>query len=111
MDYRFRDQELLIRALTHSSYVHESHRTPVDPGALAQLSNEQFEFLGDAILGFIISEELVRQFPKYGEGKLSRLKAHLVSANHLHKAAHRLQLGRFLRLVQIAEHSIRALHQ
>jgi len=96
--YSFQDQELLIRALTHSSHVHESHRVPVDPGDLAQLSNEQFEFLGDAILGFVISEELVRRFPQFGEGKLSRLKAHLVSANHLHEAAHRLELGRFLRL-------------
>jgi len=60
LDYRFQDQELLTRALTHSSYVHESHRVPVEPGELAQLSNEQFEFLGDAILGFVISEELVR---------------------------------------------------
>jgi ribonuclease III len=57
MGYCFQDQELLIRALTHSSHVHESHRVPVDPGDLAQLSNEQFEFLGDAILGFVISEE------------------------------------------------------
>lgn len=87
-----------MRALTHSSHVHEAHRVPVEPGALAQLSNEQFEFLGDAILGFVISEELVLRFPKYGEGKLSRLKAHLVSANHLHEAAHRLELGRYLRL-------------
>ena len=84
--------------MTHSSHVHESHKVPVDPGALAQLSNEQFEFLGDAILGFVISEELVRRFPQHGEGKLSRLKAHLVSANHLNEAAHRLEVGRYLRL-------------
>ena len=96
--YSFRNEELLLRALTHSSYVHEARRTPVDPGELAQLSNEQFEFLGDSILGFVISEELVRLFPQYGEGKLSRLKAHLVSANHLHEAAQRLELGRYLRL-------------
>jgi ribonuclease-3 len=96
--YRFTNQELLIRAFTHSSHVHESRRNPVEPGELAQLSNEQFEFLGDAILGFVISEELVRRFPGYGEGKLSRLKAHLVSANHLHEAATRLALGQCLRL-------------
>jgi ribonuclease-3 len=98
LGYSFHDQELLGRALTHSSHVHETHRVPVDPGELAQLSNEQFEFLGDAILGFVISEELVRRFPQYGEGKLSRLKAHLVSASHLHEAAHSLGLGRYLRL-------------
>jgi len=96
--YRFTNQELLIRAFTHSSHVHESRRNPVEPGELAQLSNEQFEFLGDAVLGFVISEELVRRFPGYGEGKLSRLKAHLVSANHLHEAATRLALGHYLRL-------------
>lgn len=88
----------MTRALTHSSHVHESQHTPVDPGDLAQLSNEQFEFLGDAILGFVISEELVRRFPQYGEGKLSRLKAHLVSASHLREASHQLGLGRYLRL-------------
>jgi ribonuclease-3 len=98
IDHRFQDEELLIRALTHSSYVHETHHNPVEPGELAQLSNEQFEFLGDAILGFVISEELVRRFPTYGEGKLSRLKAHLVSASHLCEAATRLELGRYLRL-------------
>lgn len=87
-----------MRALTHSSHVHEAHRVPVDPLELPQLSNEQFEFLGDSILGFIISEELVRLFPQYGEGKLSRLKAYLVSANHLHEAAQRLELGRYLLL-------------
>ncbi len=40
-----------MRALTHSSHVHEAHRVPVDPGDLAQLSNEQFEFLGDCDSG------------------------------------------------------------
>ena len=70
MAYSFQNQELLMRALTHSSHVHEAHRVPVDPGDLAQLSNEQFEFLGDAILGFVISEELVRRFPQYGEGEI-----------------------------------------
>jgi len=58
--------------------------------------NEQFEFLGDAILGFIVSEWLTAQFPEYSEGKLSQRKANFVSASHLVEVARKLALGRFL---------------
>ena len=57
--------------------------------------NEQFEFLGDAILGFIVSERLVTEFPEAAEGKLSETKALLVSASHKAAAA----LGQFLQIV------------
>jgi len=58
--------------------------------------NEQFEFLGDAILGFIVSERLVTEFPEAAEGKLSETKALLVSASHLLATAKRIGLGSFL---------------
>src|SRR5260370_39264187 len=54
------------------------------------------EFLGDAVLGFLISESLVRRCPSYPEGRLSKLKAHLVSAAHLFEVAQKLELGQYL---------------
>jgi ribonuclease III len=90
--YRFRDAEWLRQALTHRSHTEE---VPVPGGELA---NEQMEFLGDSILGFIVSEALVDRFPSEREGRLSKLKAHLVSAAHLHDAAVRLGIGRYLLL-------------
>ena len=92
LGYHFSDPELLARALTHKSRVHEKNSHP----ALAD--NEQLEFLGDAILGFIVSDVLLARHPAYPEGRLSKLKAHLVSASHLHAAALRLHLGEHLRL-------------
>lgn len=89
----FQNRELLERALTHKSRIYEK-------SAEGQLSadNEQMEFLGDAILGFVVSESLVRQFASFPEGRLSKLKAHLVSAAHLHQVAKSLDLGEYLLL-------------
>ncbi len=96
--YSFQNPQLLLRSLTHSSRSQEA-------SGEEELSNEQMEFLGDAILGFLVSEVLVRRFPGYSEGQLSKLKAHLVSALHLHRAAQRLEMGRFLRLGRGEERS------
>ena len=87
----FRKAELLQRALTHKSRIHEQ---PGENPALAD--NEQLEFLGDAILGFVVSECLVRRYPSAPEGRLSKLKAHLVSAARLYEVAQTLALGDFL---------------
>lgn len=94
--HQFHNRELLTRALTHYSHVYES----LPPGSprTVLLDNEQLEFLGDAILGFVVSEFLVSQFPEYSEGKLSQRKAHLVSASHLVEVARGLDIGRFLLL-------------
>ena len=90
---RFQNRELLLRALTHSSRVHESQAVELpDPSS----DNEQMEFLGDAVLGFLVSESLVARFPSYPEGRLSKLKAHLVSAAHLYEVARRIELGQYL---------------
>lgn len=93
LSYNFRDRELLERALTHKSRVYEK---PV--GRELASDNEQMEFLGDSILGFVVSDCLVRQFASFPEGRLSKLKAHLVSAAHLYKVAQDLGLGEFLLL-------------
>ena len=101
IDYRFSDPELLRRALTHSSAANEAHGGTGSP----QDDNEQLEFLGDSILGFLISEALVRRYPESREGELSQLKAHLVSAAHLHGVARRLDLGSYLELGRSEEMS------
>jgi ribonuclease III len=93
LGHTFRDRELLERALTHKSRVYE-HALEGKNGA----DNEQLEFLGDAILGFAVSASLVSRFASFQEGRLSKLKAHLVSAAHLHEVAQNLQLGDHLRL-------------
>jgi len=90
LGYAFQRPELLVQALTHSSLAHES-----GDGAP---HNEQFEFLGDAVLGFLVSARLFESFPGSDEGGLSKMKAHLVSAAHLFSVAGRLNLGRFLLL-------------
>ena len=90
----FRNRELLELALTHSSHVHE---TAVSSG-VRQADNEQLEFLGDSILGFLISEALVARLPGHSEGQLSKLKARIVSAAHLYGVAEKLQLGQYLQL-------------
>lgn len=96
LGYHFTSRELLTRALTHRSSVHE--RAPAVAPDTAVSDNERLEFLGDAVLGFMVSDALVSAHPDYPEGKLSKLKAHLVSASHLHQVAARLKLGEHLLL-------------
>jgi ribonuclease-3 len=91
LGYRFANQDLLIRALTHRSCAAEG----LAPGGG---DNEQLEFLGDSILGFVVSEALVKQQPQAREGQLSQWKSHLVSATHLHQCAVAIGLGDFLLL-------------
>lgn len=93
LGHTFRDRELLERALTHKSRVYEH---ALD-GQTAS-DNEQLEFLGDAVLGFAVSASLVSRFASFQEGRLSKLKAHLVSAAHLHAVAQDLHLGDHLLL-------------
>ena len=95
--YSFAHPALLEQALTHSSQAREAEALrPAANGRV--LDNEQLEFLGDAVLGLVTTEELFRRFPQFSEGQLSKLRAHLVSKNHLINAAERLELGRYLRL-------------
>jgi ribonuclease-3 len=89
--HSFQDRDLLVRALTHTSHAYEKSQPPLE-------DNEQLEFLGDAVLGFLISECLVQRYPTYREGRLSIFKNYLVSASHLYEAAQRLELGEYLLL-------------
>ncbi len=101
INYRFSNPEILLRALTHSSHANEAR---TGPGSLRG-DNEQLEFLGDSILGFLMAEALMERFPAYHEGELSRLKAHLVSAAYLYGVARRLDLGSYLELGRSEEMS------
>ena len=88
--YKFRNLQFLLEALTHSSYAQESADRPRD--------NEQMEFLGDAVLSFVVSVMLADAFPDWEEGELTRARAHLVAAPHLYTVASGLNLGQYLRL-------------
>jgi ribonuclease-3 len=88
--YQFRNPLLLLEAVTHSSFAQESADRPRD--------NEQLEFLGDAVLTFVVSVILAAAFPDWEEGKLTRARSHLVAAPHLHVVASGLGLGEYLRL-------------
>jgi ribonuclease III len=90
--YRFRQPQLLERALTHRSAVPEGATAGIRP------DNEQLEYLGDSVLGMLVSEYLVEAFATWSEGQLSKSRARLVSAASLNNAARRLALGHYLRL-------------
>jgi ribonuclease-3 len=88
LHYRFRRVELLNHALTHKSYVHEQ-REPAQ-------HNERLEFLGDAVLGLVISDYCYVTFADLAEGELSKLRASLVNEGNLARIARRLELGSYL---------------
>ena len=88
--HRFGNIRFLLEALTHASFAQESSDRPRD--------NEQFEFLGDAVLTFVVSVILADTFPDWEEGQLTRARSHLVAAPHLHDVANRMGLGEHLRL-------------
>ncbi len=92
LGHQFRDHRLLLQALMHSSRIPE--RAAEEPAE----SNEKLEFLGDAVLELVVSEELVREFPDWSEGQLSKSRARLVNATAISLSAQRLGLGKYLRL-------------
>lgn len=91
LGYHFRDEKLLNLALTHSSVAYEEQQAhhPQD-------DNEQMEFLGDAVLGMVVTEHLFLAYPEFSEGPLTRLRARLVSRPHLSNVAQKLGLGEYL---------------
>src|SRR5690606_2553141 len=77
--------DLIREALTHASYLNETDA--------AATSNERLEFLGDAILGLVVADELFRLYPDAGEGELTRMRADIVRGRTLALVAGRLNLG------------------
>jgi ribonuclease-3 len=93
LGHHFQRPELLAQALTHSSQAREVEALGAPGG-----DNEMLEFLGDAVLGLVTSEALFHRFPKFQEGHLSKLRAHLVGQRHLLRVAEQLQIGHYMRL-------------
>lgn len=91
--YQFANRELLETALTHDSFAFETRGPNIT-------WNERLEFLGDAVLGFVASDELYRLFPLVDEGELTQMRSALVSREKLADISRRIELGEFLNLSQ-----------
>jgi ribonuclease-3 len=91
MGHKFDDLGLLEHALTHRSRAHEDASGGV-------IDNESLEFLGDAVLGFVIADMLFQRFPTHSEGYKSKVKASIVSATSLTRLANKIDLGRYVLL-------------
>jgi len=87
----FNQISLLMQALTHSSYANENPAT-------APVSNERLEFLGDAVLGLIVGEQLYVDYPELTEGDMTKLRAYLVKQETLSQVSRRIGLGDHLYL-------------
>ena len=87
--YKFKNPDLLLNALTHSSYANENRGIS---------DNERLEFLGDAVLGLVIADYLYRLFEEHKEGDLTKIRASIVSEGPLSQIARDIGLGRFLLL-------------
>jgi ribonuclease-3 len=85
-----KDPQLLEKALTHRSYVNEHREQSAD--------NERLEFLGDAVLGFLIGELLYQNYPQMNEAQLTRLRSQLVDEQQLGQLGAQLGLGNLMRL-------------
>ena len=90
LQYRFKDIEFLVRAMTHRSYANEASEPTRD--------NQRLEFLGDAVLGMVITHTLFERYPMSSEGQLSKMKARLVCEQMLAQHARSLELGETLLL-------------
>jgi ribonuclease-3 len=109
LGHAFAAPELLVRALTHRSLANEmavQDRAPAadvvgqHKAAAPLQDNERLEFLGDAVLGLVVAEALFREHPAWNEGELTRVRAQLVSRQHLAVVAGSLGLGKYLRISQ-----------
>jgi ribonuclease III len=98
LDYKFRDINLLSTALTHSSYVNENQQLSIS-------DNERFEFLGDSILGFCVSDLIIRKYASSSEGDLTKIRSALVGEKNLAKIARDLQIGECLLIGRGEENS------
>lgn len=90
LQYKFKDKNLLIHALTHSSYANELR----DPRAC----NERLEFLGDSVLSVVVADYLYKTYPDKPEGELTKLRASLVCEKSLCEFSKKLCIGDYLRL-------------
>ncbi len=95
LNYTFIDQNLLLTALTHTSYINEQGKAA---SKNISLHNERLEYLGDAVLELVISEELFLRYPIHREGLLTDSRSGLVNEKTLASLAQQLELNKFIRL-------------
>src|ERR1700678_1508260 len=98
LGYHFHRRAVIEQAVTHSSQAREQESQQAGENKFRVHDNEQLEFLGDAVLSLVTSEELFQRFPQFREGELSKIRAHVVSERHLIRVAQQLELGDYLRL-------------
>lgn len=91
LEYYFKDESLLRKALTHSSYANE-HQMGITE------NNERLEFLGDTILNLVVSQYLYKKYSNYPEGELTKIRAKVVCESSLAYAARKIDLGKYLLL-------------
>ncbi len=88
LNLKFNNNDLLITAFTHRSYLNEAGKK--------RQSNERLEFLGDAILSYVVSEYLYSNYPTYPEGHLTHLRSTIVKTETLAEIAGKLEFGKYL---------------
>ena len=98
LGHGFAKAELLVCALTHRSLANQQIQTIGVDATAAAMDNERLEFLGDAVLGLVVGEALFLSHPEWQEGELTRVRAQLVSRQHMAKVAKAISLGDHLRL-------------
>ncbi|MBP9989160.1 MAG: ribonuclease III [Ruminococcus sp.] len=91
LNYKFKNEALLLRALSHSSYANENQ-------GVCKGSNERLEFLGDSVLGFITAENFFKNYKNLPEGELTKLRSNMVCEKSLAGFAKKIELGKFLLL-------------
>jgi len=89
LGYEFENQDLLVQALTHRSYCAENSDVS---------SNERLEFLGDSVLGLVVTNKIFNSYPDLSEGQLAKLRASVVNTVALAEIAEHLELGKYVRL-------------
>jgi ribonuclease-3 len=98
LGHRFISPELLVRALTHRSLANQLAHEGGREETAGSGDNERLEFLGDAVLNLVVAETLFASHPEWHEGELTRVRAQLVSRDHMANIAASIALGRHLRL-------------
>lgn len=98
LKYKFKDENLLKEALTHSSYANEHKGNNIK-------CNERLEFLGDSVLSIVVSDYIYKNCPELPEGDLTKLRASLVCEESLYKFAKKINLGSYLILSRGEHHN------
>lgn len=105
LGHEFQSSDLLVRSLTHRSLAHQMAQKTGQENQPATEDNERLEFLGDAVLSLVVAEALYEAHPEWHEGELTRVRARLVSRQHMAQVAQAIVLGNYLRLSKGEERS------